>query len=81
MILDKLCDGYSSSNQSLEILRKQKIEDEREIESILNHFMDLDEREEEFEEALLNYINVRKELNKQITGGASSEEYLQERKR
>ena len=42
--LDKLCDHFSSLNQAIESFRKQKQEDEREIESILNHFLDMEER-------------------------------------
>lgn len=44
MALDKLCDHYSSLNQAIEYFKKQKQEDEREIESILNHFLDMEER-------------------------------------
>lgn len=44
MALDKLCDHYTSLNQAIEYFIKQKQEDEREIESILNHFLDMEER-------------------------------------
>jgi hypothetical protein len=44
MALDKLCDHYSSLNQAIEYFKKQKQEDEREIELILNHFLDMEER-------------------------------------
>jgi len=39
--LDKLCDSYGTLNQSIETFRKLKQEDEREVESILNHFFDM----------------------------------------
>ena len=84
MALDKLCDHYTSLNQAIEYFIKQKQEDEREIESILNHFLDMEERQAELEEALINYINLRKELNKQQTANTRiycGDEYLIEKKR
>jgi len=49
----------------------------------LNHFLDMEEREQDLEDGMVNYINVRKELNKQLTSGllTAGEEYLHENKR
>lgn len=43
----------------------------------------MEEREQDLEDGVVNYINVRKELNKQLTSGllTAGEEYLHENKR
>jgi hypothetical protein len=45
--------------------------------------LDIEEREQDLEENLINYINVRKELSKQCVSNDLScgEEYLWEKKR